>query len=222
MSFFNGDVKTTELNTTSSTTGYGSGFNDGINGSGSFSVETINIGQEIVTTISIDLQGQTFKLSAPFDSEEISIIGDSGSGSGSSNGHFYQVTDAVNGKVYKLELVCAEAPASSAPDNDIAKAIGIYVDTNSLNSLANQDQNTPSANNLKDQNNNHLISAMSNLTAFSKNEGMINSNYNSGLGLSNSYLHLMAKYSDGSTPTYTTREYTAGKLFIKLHGFKDF
>ena len=190
------------------TTGYGSGWYSGLSGT-PYSVSNIKMGHEIVTYISLDIEGQYWKDPDTGQSNDISIIGEStNSGtSGESNAYFYQIDEGVNGKIYKAELICIEEPASSGT---VADDIGIHIDTSIKSSFVGVD----------DMTDDFLISPSTVIYGTLLQSSAIDTIGSSG-NINNYYLYLVGRLSFGNGVA-TGSAFSAGKFMIKLYGIRPF
>ena len=185
----------------------------GFNGTGSLCDIFINkFGGEIITTIQIDITG---------------LYGGTGGdviiGKNEAASNFYQITSSNNGIVYKIELICIEAPLAGNSNGGQSYAIGLQVnptDSYGVDASAfnHNDEANPASTGYD-----YLIDATTYDQILGKYAVSVppaippSPNWSWVNGLNNKFLHLYAGYGNGSGDS-TNDAYTAGKFLVKLYG----
>ena len=193
-----------------------SAVGDGFDGTGSICNIFINkFGGEIITTIQIDITG---------------LYGGTGGdkiiGKNEEASNFYQITSSNNGIVYKIELICIEAPLAGNSNGGQSYAIGLQVNPTDNGVEAsvfnhNDDAAPPSTGY------EYFIDATTYDQILGKYSVSVppatGTDWENPVptfwvnGLNNKFLHLYAGYGNGRGSS-TNDAYTAGKFLVKLYG----
>ena len=157
--------------------------------SGGTDVFVMKVNGEIVTTILVDITDLVC------DGDDNHTIGD---GSGAARAYLTQITEAINGVIYRVEMNCVEVPAGSncAVDIDLSYNSGV---------LAAQARSTV--------NTNGVLAGPGG--SWTKGTYMMNT---PGIGASLANVSDAYLYLTNGSDVHSGGTYTAGKFIIKLYG----
>ena len=160
----------------------------GFGNAASLTVYVAKVNGETVTTILVDIEG--LQESGVLKD----IIGDNGETTGGA--YITQITTAVNGALYKVEMACIEEPAGGTADIDLVMNTNGTLDENAAYDSAGDAT--------------VLIVAGATWDIGACRYSASGADFIDG---TNAYIYLAAGAGDGSDSTYT-----AGKFIIKLYG----
>jgi len=173
-------LNTTGVITSSSATGTTEGT--GIDASDAVSINVGEINSEIITTIFVDIGAGSIVSS--------SSAGDVIGNSATANAYITQITSAINGIVYKGEIICLEVPTIGDPD--------INVTSNSRGTLA--EDAAGEGDNVLANCDTHTLALRTEFTIPAS-------------GIQDDYIY----FTHGGT---TAGTYDAGKFLLKFYGAK--
>ena len=179
----------------SNTSGAGSGFSDPDSLARAY---VIKMGGEIITTIQIAINGLFCHSPTPNTGGIISDTGTPG------NSYFYQIQNATNGLVKKIEFYCVEAPTNGSAKIGIARKATANTSGSDMVIPSDKIITAPDANTGSDI-------AKGQIFTYNNPE----SNIVNPEDLNNEYLYLY--HSEDSTV-----EYSAGKFVVKIYGYSTF